>query len=196
MAISTNGHGHPQTCSGGGPVIVIPAELAHLWRGTLPPLGAVVPDGWTWGASGGPICDYDRACDPTDRQPTANGGFASLAIGPGQALILDGELVTTFLPHGPGAGILTRGDSDEQPADPAALPESAWRDCPLSTWTLTDGRLFMFDSAFAGDGDPARIAAFDGVGVIDLGPGRYQLTVASDPHEVDYVRIHRVAAQP
>ena len=49
------------TCSGGGPLIALPSEIAADWRGTLPPIGANVPDGWRWGDSPYIECDYDRA---------------------------------------------------------------------------------------------------------------------------------------
>ncbi|MEQ1505012.1 MAG: hypothetical protein ABMB14_22455, partial [Myxococcota bacterium] len=97
MAVNVDGRGRPVTCSGGGPVIAVPAEVAAAWRGTLPPIGAPVPKGWSWGNSGGPVCDYDRACDVDYVRVGGYGGFALLDVGGARALALDAELVTTFL---------------------------------------------------------------------------------------------------
>ena len=80
------------TCSGGGPIIAIPAEFAASWRGILPPVGVLVPDGWEWGVSAEITCDYDRAC--FEIQDFANNGdsgfgWVSPANTEGIALIFD-----------------------------------------------------------------------------------------------------------
>jgi hypothetical protein len=190
MAIQVDGLGRPTTCSGGGPVIAVPAESAGAWRGTLPPIGAVVPEGWRWGSSGGPVCDYDRACDAQGIR-TGYGGFAWLEVGGRPALILDAELVTVFVADADGGYILRGGDIDGPHADPATVPADGWKAMAPETIELTDGRLFLFDSAFAGDPDPAAITAHDGVAVAELGPGAWRVEFATNEHEVDFVRFRR-----
>lgn len=190
MAVNVNDEGRPWTVSGGGPVLVIPAETAAAWRGTSPPIGAEVPAGWQWGASGGPVCDYDRACDPRDASSTGYGGFGWLEVDGKPALVLDAEITTVWVAEADG-GTLVRSAIDESDLDPDAVAAEAWRPFPVAELDLTDGRLFMFDSAFAGDADPAAIEAHDGVGVIELAPGRWSVTCASNDDEVDFVRFRR-----
>lgn len=167
--------------------MVVPAELAAGWRGTSPPRDAPVPPGWTWGMAGGPVCDYDRACDPPQPHGTPYGGFAWVAVGDGRALILDAELATVFHADADG-GVIARGGSGAIPAAPGAV---AWRPLEPAALTLTDGRLFMFDAAFPGAADPTAIAAHDGVGVIALGAGAYLVEVATTADETDLVRFRR-----
>ncbi|GMU63320.1 MAG: hypothetical protein AMXMBFR34_50830 [Myxococcaceae bacterium] len=98
----------PETTSGGGPVVLLPAEVAAAWRGTLAPPGATVPPGWTWGKRGGPRTDYDRALEPNDAKQTARGGYGWLSVGSGRALIFSDELTTVWLPTGDGGGARAR----------------------------------------------------------------------------------------
>src|SRR5918998_4373634 len=85
----------------GGPLIVLPAEIAHHWRGIEPPLDAQVPEGWKWGDPNGPVCDYDRACGVED-------DLGTLDVGPGQALVFGDEpMITAFLPR-PDGGVFVR----------------------------------------------------------------------------------------
>ena len=189
MGINVNEEGRPWSNSEGGPVLVIAAELAATWRGTLPPVGAVVPEGWTWGKAGGPECDYDRACAAKPFIPTGFGGFRSVPVGDGQALCLDSEIATEWFADGDG-GCLVRKGYDESTPDPAAV--TTWQPFPgVPTLTLGDGRLFLFDSAYEGDADPARIRATAGVGVIQLAPGAYTVECGEDEGETDYVRFVR-----
>jgi hypothetical protein len=190
MPVHVDAQGRPTTCSGGGPVIAVPAEAAAAWRGTLAPIGAVVPAGWQWGKSGGPLCDYDRACDAAYHR-TRYGGWAWLEVGGRPALVLDAELVTVFLADGAG-GYLIRGETEGPAADPATVPEDAWGDA--LEITLRDGRLFLFDSAFAGNEDPEAILAHDGVGVAALGAGAWVVSFASNDAGADFVRFRRPQA--
>ena len=183
------------TCSGGGPVLGIPAELAAAWRGTDPPVGAVVPPGWTWGQAGGPLCDYDRACDHIeDRVGTPFGGFGSVPVGDGIALVFECELATYWLPT-PDGGVVLRNVECETVDEARALveqvPAAAWRPWPRRI-TLREGRLLLFDSAFAGAADPAAIEASDGVAIAEPGPGTYAIATATDASEQDFVRLTRV----
>jgi hypothetical protein len=187
MAINVNKEGRPWSVSGGGPVLVIPAELAAEWRGTSPPVGAEVPAGWEWGQNGGPVCDYDRACKPDAFESSGFGGFGSVPVDDGHAIILGAEVVTEW--HA-DTSCLIRKAYDESTPDAATAP---WRPFPgVTTLTLRDGRLFFFDSAFAGAASPEAITAHDGVGVIQLEPGTYAIECAEDDGENDYVRFRRV----
>ncbi|HVH99611.1 MAG TPA: Imm21 family immunity protein [Enhygromyxa sp.] len=189
MAITT-------TCSGGGPVIAVPAELAATWRGTLAPIGVEVPPGWTWG-SGDIECDYDRACDSqalNDFEITPYGGVGWLTVGEGAALILDSELVTAWVPD-PAGGYIIRNWSDDQLDEASArrhveaAEAAGWRELSL-VWELR-GTVYLFDSAYAGAAQVEDIKAFDGVAVGELAPGRYRVWAATTADEVDVVRIAR-----
>ncbi|MFD7630755.1 Imm21 family immunity protein [Streptomyces sp. NPDC059851] len=180
--------GRPWTSSGGGPIIVVPAETTEHWRGTLPPVGVQVPEGWTWGAAGGPECDYDRACDPPVSETTPFGGFGWVDVQGRPALVLDGETVTWFEADCEG-GTLVRSSIDETEDDPKRISESNWRSIGVDVISLADGRLYMFDSAYPGAADPERIDADSGVGVIELGPGRWKVDFATNANEIDFVRF-------
>lgn len=182
----------PSTCSGGGPVIAIPAELAAAWRGTHAPIGAQVPPGWTWGKSGGPVCDYDRACDGGREQVMlGHSALAWLEVGDGKALVLDAELNTVWIPEENG-GVIARGGVDGSAQTRDLIPTSGWEDFP-ATLVLRDGRLFMFDSAFKGAADPSEIEADDGVAVGKPGPGTYSLSVATAGSNA-FIRLTRSGA--
>lgn len=87
--------------SNGGPLIVLPLEIAHHWRGISPPPGVAASEGWIWGQPDGPVCDFDRACQVDDY-------VGMVDVGPGVGLVLgDDPMATTFLPSGDG-GILLR----------------------------------------------------------------------------------------
>jgi hypothetical protein len=181
----------PSTSSGGGPVILLPAEVASEWRGTQPPRGAKVPKGWRWGKSGGPVCDYDRACEGGEgKLSTARGGIGWLDVGNSRGIVLDAELVSVWLPTTDG-GIVVRGpdiDGSDPKAVATLVPETGWK--TLGTLELEDGRLFLFDSAACGAADPREIAADDGVAVAELGKGEYELTWVTQKYD-DFVRFAR-----
>jgi hypothetical protein len=184
------------TCSGGGPIVVVPAELAASWRGTLPPIGVEVPPGWTWG-SGDIECDYDRACETEglrDFEMTGYGGVGWLDVGAGAALILDAELMTAWLPDRAG-GYIIRNYAEQQLDEATALEyvqeaeAAGWRELSL-VWEL-GGRLYLFDSAYAGAADASAIKADDGVAIGELAPGSYRVAVATTAEEADVIRITR-----
>ncbi|MFF8512866.1 Imm21 family immunity protein [Streptomyces sp. NPDC015492] len=191
MGTNIDESGRPWTLSGGGPVIVIPAEVAEHWRGTLPPVGAEVPAGWTWGNADGPECDYDRACAPASHEPTPYGGFGWVDVHNTPALILNGEILTRFDADAEG-GVLVRCSIDEADDDPGRIPAADWRSVGADVIALTDGRLYMFDSAAAGATDPNRITADDGVGIITLSPGSWQVEFATNGDETDFIRFRRI----
>ena len=137
--------------SAGGPLIVLPAEIAHHWRGIEPPPGATIPDGWSWGDPDGPICDYDRACAVDDY-------LGVVQVDPGFGLVLGDEpLRTTFLPT-PDGGIFARWYYSEEGNDTqrsvASTPSSLWE---ITSHQLRVGRggLILLDSALQG-GHPPR----------------------------------------
>ena len=186
----------PETCSGGGPVIALPLEIAALWRGIDPPDGADVPEGWSWGDGGDVRCDYDRACeDGRDAIATEYGGLAWLPVGDGTALVLDGELMTAILSTDDGAVILRNYEEGELEADAARrylelVAEGDWKPLPRDI-ELRDGHLVVFDSAYAGASDPDDIAADDGVAVAAVEPGTYAVQVATVDGAVDLIRLRR-----
>lgn len=180
-----------ETTSGGGPVVLLPAEHAASWRGTGAPKGAKVPAGWTWGKSGGPTTDYDRALEPNDFKETARGSLGWLDVAGGQALVLGDEQTTVWLPTDDG-GVVVRGP-DVSAADAAAVrasvPTSGWKHY-LDGLTLKDGRVFLFDSAFPGAAKPELIRADDGVAVGKPGPGTYTVAIAQSG-TTDFIRLSR-----
>ncbi|NXY96496.1 hypothetical protein HYE82_19295 [Streptomyces sp. BR123] len=183
--------GRPWTDSGGGPIVVIPAELAEHWRGTLPPVGAEVPEGWSWGTPGGPECDYDRACDPSVSEATPFGGFGWVEVQGQPVLVLDSEIHTWFEADeaDSGGGILVRSSADGADEDPGSVPVQSWHTVGSDVISLSDGRLYMFDSAYNGAADPEQIQAFDGVAVIELGAGHWRVDFATNRDAVDFVRF-------
>jgi hypothetical protein len=162
-----------ETCTNGGPVLVVPAEAASGWRGT--------DNG-----------DYDRACNPTDHTNLDYGAIGGVSVGDHQALALDLELLTTFLSTTEG-GIILRNYEDSpmtrEIAEKHIAAATNW-----ATWgtplSLTDGRLFLFDSAFPGASDPAQIEADEGVLVADLGAGTYAIDIAV-AEGVELIRLTR-----
>lgn len=170
----------PLACvvTNGGPLIAIPGELLGAWRGVLPPDGAVVPTGWTWG-DGGIVCDYDRACDPpTDPASVGDSyGTWTVQVGQREALVLEGECPTTALRWDDGlvivrdVGLATYGDVLAMIAE---VPESGWLQTAFAL-ELEGGSVFIFDSAYGGlESDDA-----DG-GVLEatLASGTYRVHVA------------------
>jgi hypothetical protein len=151
-------------------------------------VGVEVTEGWTWGDAGGPECDYDRACDPPIFEGTPFGGFGWVDVQGQPVLILDGATVASFEADNEG-GILMRDPIDEAEDDSKTISASSWHSVGVDVITLTDGRLYMFDSAYAGAGDPEQIEAGDGVGVIELGPGHWRVEFATNASEVDFVRF-------
>jgi hypothetical protein len=195
-----------QRCSsGGGPVIGVPAELAGKWRGTLAPIGAVVPAGWSWGTPGGPVCDYDRACDKIEHRVAMRyGGFGSVPLDGGLALVFEGPLNTTWIPTDEG-GVVVRNAPDEMQSLAelvelvAAVPAAKWKRWP-GRLTLRDGRIFFWDSAMEGADNPKAIPARDGgVAVGNPGPGTYAISTAvhdvetyDDELHIEYAKLTRV----
>ena len=167
------------------------AESAAHWFGTRPPPGAVVPPGWTWGTSGGPVCDYDRACDVTPLERTEYGGFGWIEVHGKPALVLDAEITTAFVKESDGGYIVRNSIGEEASELASAVDDAKWHTFGHATIELGDGRLFMFDSASPGGAEPDDIDADDGVGVIELGSGKWNVTFATSKQGVDFIRFRR-----
>ncbi|MGB4776105.1 MAG: Imm21 family immunity protein [Daejeonella sp.] len=177
------------TSSNGGPIIALPAEIAHLWRGTLPPVGVEVPKDWEWGGDDGIICDYDRVCDElNDEFPFGYALFGWLPVGNSKALAFSIEQPITFIPEKTG-GIIA---NDEDGIDELikSISPGLWKLYP-QTLNLEDGRLFIFDSAFEAYKDPEDIYADNDVVVAQLSPGTYKIFHYNNEDEVGFVRLEK-----
>lgn len=169
--------------SGGGPILLIAAELAPHWRGTSPPLGESPTS--LAGAGGGATCDYDRACDAVDGVFEVGETFAgTLAVGEGRALILDGEASTAACAW--RGGLLIVRSPPFEALDPLLrtvepLDATSWTSTE-HTLELPSGRVFVFDSAYEGAATSDRIDAQGGVLDIQALAGRYRVVHASLPH--------------
>ncbi|MFJ6054881.1 immunity 21 family protein [Streptomyces sp. NPDC092307] len=137
--------------SGGGPLVVVPAEVLMRWEGA---------DGE------GPESDYDRAC-------AVVGDTGLLTVGPSQALVLGDEPAsTTYLPE---HGVFVRWVAAESEAEllgsvEAALEDAAWEDGQV--WHVP-GPVVLFDSAWPGsEVEPDNHAR------VELTPGRYEVRAA------------------
>ena len=164
-----------ETCSEGGPVLAVPAELASGWGGV---------------ANG----DYERACQADDHTSLDYGAVGTVTVGTGWALALDLELMTAFLQTSSG-GVIIRNYEDDPLEEDAAQAMVAGVD----TWTawgrplrLSDGRLFLFDSACPGAADPDEIEAEEGVIAADLGPGEYALHIAVSDG-LEFIRLTKLS---
>jgi hypothetical protein len=184
----------PWASSGGGPLLAIDSALAQHWRGVLPPEGAVVPPGWTWGDDGGVRCDYDRACDDMEDVVTVGDLIHtwSIPVATGRALVLDGEISTTAFLRGDDVMLLRNApvDFDARRAHEVvtAVAASAWV-ASAHVLDLTSGALFIFDAAAPGACDAALIDTSNGVVRVDTRPGRYRAWFASGPTDPDLALI-------
>jgi hypothetical protein len=130
----------------GGPLVIIPVEIAHLWRGDG---GLGLPNGdlslvWETVKT---RTDYGRACGIEDY-------LGVLQVGPGRCLVFGDEpLATAFLPTQDG-GIFVRWVHADQEEDVLravrAVPESLWNRFP-ETIEVGSGGLLLFDSACPSD---------------------------------------------
>ncbi|MFG2236806.1 immunity 21 family protein [Streptomyces sp. NPDC048723] len=137
--------------SGGGPLVVVPAEVLTRWEGA---------------DSEGPESDYDRACGVI-------GYTGLLAVGPSHALVLGDEPSSTaFLPE---HGVFVRWVAAESEAEllgsvETALEDAAWEDGQV--WDVL-GPVVLFDSAWPGsEVEPDNHAR------VDLAAGRYEVRAA------------------
>ena len=161
-----------ETRTNGGPLLVVTAEGAATWGGT--------DNG-----------DYDRACSPSDYRNLDDGAIGGVTIGDGWGLALDMELITTFLPT-PEGGVILRNYEDRPITHEAAGDDvsddhewSPWG----SAWTLQDGRIFLFDSAFPGAASADAIEADDAVLVAQLAPRTYGIDTTVTEEGVELLRL-------
>lgn len=178
------------TTSGGGPIIALSAETAHLWRGTLPPVGVEVPEDWEWGDDDDIICDYDRACD--DLKDTVSFGNLSLGwlpVGEDSMALSFQVGDATFVPEATG-GIIVTDFFEEEPLSDLinAISPNVWKLYP-QTITLKDGRMFLFDSAFEGYKNPEDIEADGDVAVAQLSPGTYKIFYYQSDEYTGFIRL-------
>lgn len=150
--------------SGGGPLVLVPEGLVHLWRGI-------------------DNSDYARACGIPDY-------IGILPIGAGQGLVLGDEpLQTTWLPD-KGNGTLVRwicADSETSiVAHALQVPDNlfAASGCEFRS---QEKCLRLFDSAVAGGSlSPEQFLA------VDLEPGRYKVfTALYRPDVSTAILLHR-----
>lgn len=152
----------PFASSYGGPVVVLPAEVAPHWLG--------LSDDTFYKLF------LDR-CSKVRR--TEYGGFATMELAGSLALIFDGEIHTSWLQE-PEGGTFIREGCTHTPAAARALVASvsadAWK--RFATLDLTDGRLIALDSALAA-GDLGAADASNGIIEARLAPGRYLVELAA-----------------
>lgn len=157
--------------SGGGPLLLLPAEHLDAWEGTDPPRdGRPIRSRFRWNPASVP-CDYDRACDVEDL-------VGAIPVGAGAAVVLGDEpLATTWrpLPGVPGGAIVRWRHAPSREHARRRL-EALCRldfeptDCVLET---ASGRVALFDAAVPGASFEA-----DGTGAwLDLPAGRYRVGV-------------------
>lgn len=135
--------------SGGGPLVVVPVEVAHLWRGDG---GLGLPDGdlsMVW-ETVRKHTDYGRASGVDDY-------LGVLEVGPGTSLVFGDEpLATTFLTTEDGAIFVrwVHAENEEDVVRAAQIvPEDVWVSA-ASRFHVGRGGLLLFDSACPGDDLP------------------------------------------
>jgi hypothetical protein len=159
----------PSTVGSGGPLIVVPAEIAPRWCSG--------PDIGIYGSHE----DYDRACHPNDWIPTEFRGLGWVEVDGAAALDLD--CYTQYLRLGLDEGVLYRAGSDEVTewdirSALRRVDEGAWKRLDQS-FSLASGYFLAFDSAFPG---AKALEDFNGGAFAiecELAPGSYQVFVAT-----------------
>jgi Immunity protein 21 len=175
--------------SGGGPLIVIPVEIAHHWRGDG---GLGLPNGdlsMVWDKVRDHT-DYGRACGVEDY-------LGMLEVGPGVCLVLGDEpMDTAFLPTEDG-GIFVRWLHAENEGEVAqalqVVPEDAWEPS-LHRFHVGSGGLLLFDSACPGDDLPSpRIEGIVSWIRSPIPRGTYQVDTADyQPDDHTRLILHRL----
>jgi hypothetical protein len=177
--------GNPETgedlewvMSGGGPLIVLPAELLRYWGGIDP-------------KADDSTSDYDRACG-------VGGYLGVLNVGTGSGLVLGDEpMQTAFLPSADG-GTLIRWVYAEN----GKKVREAVCFAPVSIWSTTQhrftvrgARMLVFDAAYPGDDHP-RFQGQDVSPLLDLpiDSGEYRIETADyRPDEGTWLILHRLS---
>ncbi len=181
------------TCSGGGPLIALPSEIAADWRGTLPPIGANVPDGWRWGDSPYIECDYDRACGNIEKIGRFGYDyFGVLSVNNSKSFVFTCEQVISFKENEQG-GILIGNFHQYDALDQflATVDDNSWT-LYTDTCELKEGKLYIFDSAFEGYANAEEIRAYDHVVVGNPGPGKYNVYHQNTADKVGLLKFVRI----
>jgi hypothetical protein len=134
--------------SGGGPLILLPENLLHLWEGCFPPSGGrKVEASFRWAHPAAPATDYDRACD-------VRGYWGIVPVGNGCGLVLGGEPLLTYVAPAPDGAVLVRWRYAESKARLGEALETAL-DLPDSAadevFRIFSSPLCLFDAAEAGN---------------------------------------------
>lgn len=176
--------------SGGGPLIVIPSEVAHHWRGDGK-LGLHNGDlSMVWDTVR-KHTDYGRACGVADY-------LGVLEVGPGECLVLGDEpMLTTILPTNDGVLIVRwmYAESEEEVLRAAqSLPEDIWEAMSHQVY-VGGGGLVLFDSAYPGDDLPS--TCDDGASVpwmkVPVPMGTYEVDTADyQPDASTRLILHRL----
>jgi hypothetical protein len=164
--------------SAGGPLVVIPRELARSWRGIER-------------RPGDAVTDYDRACAVDDY-------LGVLEVGPGHGLVLGDEpMQTAFIPSAEG-GVLVRwgcaASEDAVLRAVGAVEESSWSPTVHRLPVGTDGAI-MFDSAYPGGDVPAalRQGEHPAALAVPLAAGSYRVETADyRPDDETCLILHRL----
>jgi len=175
--------------TGGGPLILVPVEVAHHWRGTdgIGPSSEV----WeTWGEDEFFGTDYGRACGVDDY-------LGVLACGPGECLVLGDEpMQTTFLPM-KDCGLIVRWMWAECEEDVIrviqSVPQSVW-EATLHRLHVGGGVLLLFDSAYPGDDLPTTSVGTNIPWLkVSVPSGTYEIDTADyQPDEQTRLILHRL----
>jgi hypothetical protein len=175
--------------SGGGPLIVIPVEIAHHWRGDG---GLGLPDGdlsivWETVRD---HTDYGRGCGMDDY-------LGILEVGPGRCLVLGDEpMATTFFPIEEG-GVFVRWIYAENEEDVVravrSVPESLWERFP-QTFDVGKAGLLLLDSACPGDDlRPPLAKGIYSWMKLSVPNGTYQVYTADyEPDDRTHLILHRL----
>jgi hypothetical protein len=178
-------------CCDGGPHLLMPTELLAAWEGTAPPSnGRVVQARFRYTMEpDDPATDYDLACDVEEV-------LGVIPVGAGEALVLNGDTMTTWLPLPDGEGIdlivpLEWGLLTDGVLLRASLevPETLFRDTGLPLTIGERGATLLAAC------DTAEARVYPHVG-IPLPPGRYSVRTADhEPDPYHLIRIHRLLRQ-
>jgi hypothetical protein len=175
--------------TGGGPLIVIPVEIAHHWWGvsnSWPDTGYLLKN---WEAIRWHT-DYGRACGVDDY-------LGVLEVGPGRCLVLGDEpMQTTVLPF-EGGWLIIRWVHAECEEDVVraiqSIPENIWKATPHRIHGGNDG-LLVFDSAFPGYDLPS--TSVEGTVPwlkLPIPSGTYEIDIADyEPNQHTRLILHRL----
>ena len=175
--------------TGGGPLIVIPVEIAAYWRG-CEGIGAAEGDLFSIRETMRKSTDYGRACGVDDY-------LGVLPVGPGECLVLGDEpLQTAFLPITDGWLIVrwVHAECEEDVVRAVqSIPEDVWAATPHRL-QVDSGGLLLSDSAFPGDDLPSTSVEgpFPWLRV-PVPEGTYEIDTADyEPDEHTRLILHRL----